>query len=207
MPNSSWNSLFIQSVVDPAVFVLFETVNRTILSVVKKNIAHKESSEFLTNLETCLQDGKGDIRHLDSIVYVTGPASFTGGRIGCLTVNTIAYTTWSDLVGITYFDYLKLSGNAYPMILEANMSEFILALSQDHALELRHIEDIPQLSYTGILSSPLAREKISIQWIKEDLPCFIRNLSLEKKVSELHTLYLKKPNITLSPHSHGSKRS
>lgn len=75
---------------------------------------------LLESLEAFLAKHQTSTKELEHIVVVNGPASFTGGRIVSLTVNTLALVNGTKLYPMDYFEYCALSGGSFPMLLEAN---------------------------------------------------------------------------------------
>lgn len=132
----SSNSLLIASVIDPGHWYLFDESD-TCISYQTHALGGKEFDLFLDTLEKFLADSKMSLRDIETIYLVTGPASFTGGRIMTLTLGSLAMVyPHLKLVGITLFEYWALAGNRFPMAIEANREELAIQRTPDSEIEL-----------------------------------------------------------------------
>ncbi len=121
---------------DPGHWYLFNEKNRRTTHETH-SIAGKEFDLFLDTMKGFLERQKLDIKDIDTIYLVTGPASFTGGRIMTLTLGSLALVYPNiRLVGITLFEYWAAAGNAFPMALEANREELTIQRSPESEIEL-----------------------------------------------------------------------
>lgn len=143
----SSNSLLIASVIDPGHWYLFDEQNACIAHEAHA-LGGKEFDLFLITLEKFLADCGKSIRDIGTIYLVTGPASFTGGRIMTLTAGSLAMVyPHIRLVGITLFEYWAIAGNPFPMAIEANREEFAIQRTADSAIELIPKDDAATLDF------------------------------------------------------------
>ncbi|MDD2745762.1 MAG: hypothetical protein PHU93_04450 [Candidatus Gracilibacteria bacterium] len=201
------NKLLIASVTDPGQWYLFDAHD---VCVAHKtySIAGKEFDCFLDTIETFLASEQLKIDDIETIYLVTGPASFTGGRIITLTLGSLvlAYPKLK-LVGLTLFEYWAEAGNQFPMAVEANREEVAIQKSATSDIELiskaeaEHIDFHTWFARIGKLS----------KWGKmvqfeTGIPSVSHLLKSKSSARILHPLYIKKPNITFSPTSYDTSR-
>lgn len=88
-------------------------------------------------METFLASEQRKIGDIETVYLVTGPASFTGGRIMTLTLDSLALVYPKlKLVGLTLFEYWSETGNQFPMAVEANREELVIQRSATSQIEL-----------------------------------------------------------------------
>lgn len=132
----SSNSLLIASVIDPGHWYLFDERDACI-SHQTHSLGGKEFDLFLDTLEKFLAESNMSLMDIGTVYLVTGPASFTGGRIMTLTLGSLAMVyPHLKLVGITLFEYWTLAGNRFPMAIEANREELAIQRTSDSEIEL-----------------------------------------------------------------------
>lgn len=142
----SSNSLLIASVTDPGHWYLFD--DRDVCAAHETHsIAGKEFDRFLETTVGFLKGQNLGLADISTVYLVTGPASFTGGRIMTLTLGSLALA-YPDirLVGITLFEYWAAAGNGFPMAIEANREELAIQREPGSEIELvskTEAENIP----------------------------------------------------------------
>ena len=190
--------LIINAVLPTSSFHLLNA-NVKYISTHTVDMAGIEYDRFLTELEGFLVGEGQSFSNITHIYCITGPASFTGGRIVTLTLGTIAKVYPITLIGLTLFEYWSILGNEYPMACAANATEYILAATPTSLLELCPIADLDitslntwdlQRSRLQEGQSPLHYNEVGVS--TDFTP--LRNMTASKT---LNPLYLKKPNVTL----------
>lgn len=72
-----------------------------ILKQIKAETGNQLSEQLLQIIEDALKDADLKLSNLTGLIFVSGPGSFTGLRIGASTVNALAYSLNIPIVGIT----------------------------------------------------------------------------------------------------------
>jgi tRNA A37 threonylcarbamoyladenosine modification protein TsaB len=204
----SSNSLLIASVTDPGHWYLFDKKNSQVAHHTY-SIQGKEFDTFLATLEKFLDANQLDITAIDTIYLVTWPASFTGWRIMTLTLGSLALVYPKlKLVGITLFEYWKLSGNAFPMAVEANREELVIQRGPDTEIEIVSKKDVESIHFKSwyYRTWNFAKWENLIQF-NEEILTLPPDILRRTPGRILHPLYIKKPNITISPTSHDTSKT
>jgi tRNA threonylcarbamoyladenosine biosynthesis protein TsaB len=71
-----------------------------ILKQIKAETGNQLSEQLLQIIEDALKDADLKLSNLTGLIFVSGPGSFTGLRIGASTVNALAYSLNIPVVGI-----------------------------------------------------------------------------------------------------------
>jgi tRNA threonylcarbamoyladenosine biosynthesis protein TsaB len=71
-----------------------------ILKQIKAETGNQLSEQLLQIIEDALKDAGLKLSNLTGLIFVSGPGSFTGLRIGASTVNALAYSLNIPVVGI-----------------------------------------------------------------------------------------------------------
>ena len=71
-----------------------------ILKQIKAETGNQLSEQLLQIIEDALKDADLKVSNLTGLIFVSGPGSFTGLRIGASTVNALAYSLNIPVVGI-----------------------------------------------------------------------------------------------------------
>ena len=71
-----------------------------ILKQIKAETGNQLSEQLLQIIEDALKDADLKLSNLTGLIFVSGPESFTGLRIGASTVNALAYSLNIPVVGI-----------------------------------------------------------------------------------------------------------
>lgn len=206
--NMSSNSLLIASVTDPGHWYLFDEKNKRVAHQ-SYSIQGKEFDMFLPTLEKFLEANQLDITAIDTIFLVTGPVSFTGWRIMTLTLGSLALVYPKlKLVGITVFEYWALSGNTFPMAMEANREELVIQRGADTEIEIVSKNDVSTVDFKtwNYRTWNFAKWEILIQF-NEEILTLPPDILRRTPTRILHPLYIKKPNITISPTSHDTSKT
>ena len=72
-----------------------------ILKQIKAETGNQLSEQLLQIIEDALKDADLKLSNLTGLIFVSGPGSFTGLRIGASTINALAYSLNIPIVGIT----------------------------------------------------------------------------------------------------------
>jgi tRNA threonylcarbamoyladenosine biosynthesis protein TsaB len=71
-----------------------------ILKQIKAETGNQLSEQLLQIIENALKDADLKLNNLTGLIFVSGPGSFTGLRIGASTINALAYSLNIPVVGI-----------------------------------------------------------------------------------------------------------
>ena len=191
--------LLINTVLPDAVFTMLDK-NHAVITTEIFTIAGAEYDLFLSTLEKFAAKNICKIQDLKTIYAVTGPASFTGGRIVTLTLGTLSLVYGIPLVGITLYEYWELTGNAYPMAFGINPTEYILKPSSSSEMQLMSANDIsglvPSTFHLPRFQLPTGQTGIQLKQSWDTLK--LSSLAARTRTTTIDPLYCKKPNITLS---------
>jgi tRNA A37 threonylcarbamoyladenosine modification protein TsaB len=198
-------SLLICAVISPGQYCLYDASGNP-KDFGSFDIRGKEFDQFLEILSDILKKNEIEWDAVRAIYSVTGPASFTGGRIVSLTLGAITRVyTHITLAGLTLFAYWEALGNEYPMALEANREEYVIQQDAVSALELKPAKELEASDFATWHSSIsiLPKWETPVQY-KQDFRMAWSVVSKLPHSSTIEPLYLKKPNITLSSPFHGT---
>ena len=71
-----------------------------ILKQIKAETGNQLSEQLLQIIEDALKDAGLKLSNLTGLIFVSGPGSFTGLRIGASTINALAYSLNIPVVGV-----------------------------------------------------------------------------------------------------------
>ncbi len=71
-----------------------------ILKQIKAETGNQLSEQLLQIIEDALKDADLKVSNLTGLIFVSGPGSFTGLRIGASTINALAYSLNIPVVGV-----------------------------------------------------------------------------------------------------------
>ena len=71
-----------------------------ILKQIKAETGNQLSEQLLQIIEDALKDADLKLSNLTGLIFVSGPGSFTGLRIGASTINALAYSLNIPVVGV-----------------------------------------------------------------------------------------------------------
>lgn len=71
-----------------------------ILKQIKAETGNQLSEQLLQIIEDALKDADLKLNNLTGLIFVSGPGSFTGLRIGASTINALAYSLNIPVVGV-----------------------------------------------------------------------------------------------------------
>ena len=71
-----------------------------ILKQIKAETGNQLSEQLLQIIENALKDADLKLNNLTGLIFVSGPGSFTGLRIGASTINALAYSLNIPVVGV-----------------------------------------------------------------------------------------------------------
>jgi tRNA threonylcarbamoyladenosine biosynthesis protein TsaB len=71
-----------------------------ILKQIKVEVGNQLSEQLLQIIEDALKDASLKLNGLTGLIFVSGPGSFTGLRIGASTINALAYSLNIPVIGI-----------------------------------------------------------------------------------------------------------
>ena len=185
-------NLFINAVSTSGVLILFDN-DRNLIAKSLIEIKGNESSKLTRIINKFLADNAIEYGQLENIVVVHGPWSFTGVRAICLIVNTIAFSTNTQLTPLSYFSLFK----SYPiakqsskrdMFFQRHSTEEVQIMSNESVVEYLDQNSITTLYWEapGLWDGEII-EKI-------DYSDIISTVVFENYI-QIDPLYLKKPNI------------
>ncbi|MCP4522939.1 MAG: tRNA (adenosine(37)-N6)-threonylcarbamoyltransferase complex dimerization subunit type 1 TsaB [Candidatus Gracilibacteria bacterium] len=187
-------NLFIDSISDPCVLILFDGVKK-IQAESTLDIRGNESSKLIPEIDTFLLNHGSSYDELNHIICVNGPGSFTGVRTTVLIANSLAYLCNITVTGLNYF---KLFDN-YPIIKSSSRRDCFVKKSKQSDIEI--IENIGIESYLNQNNISEIYGETNYNFENVRIVDSIDYTSIIQKMSLLNTkriepLYIKKPNIS-----------
>lgn len=189
-------NLFINAVSSEWQLILF---NETRELLVSKDISvwWNESSRLTAIINEFLKKSNIDYKNLENIVVVSGPGSFTWVRAISLIVNTIAFSTWSKITDISFFDLF----NVYPIVKASSKRDLFVKYSKTSNIEVVKNEEF--IEYVEFNNLPEVYGDLTIDILPVninlktsiDYENIIKNIELKNK-TRIDPLYIKKPSIS-----------
>lgn len=199
--------LVVCGVVDPALFILYDETGN-VLGEKSVTLKWSEFQLFLSELTSFLDSCDRTTADVSVYYVVNGPSSFTGGRIITLTINTLMLVHGSKWVTLSLFEFWKFQGNTFPMAIEANKEEVVYQQSEDAELVLiskqsKELQEGRGVSTWAWNIWNLASEHYAIKYTHNTSKLWSSLVKLRYS-TKIEPLYMKRPNITLSPARHGT---
>lgn len=183
--------IFLDTISPKWVILLFDEVNRNIISQKTLDILWNESSKLIQSFDEFLGENGliyGDIKN---IIVVNGPGSFTWVRTTILMVNTIAFATGTKLTPITYFDLFS----NFPIIKTSSKRDVFYKSSRESEIEIISNDEVLKrlVSCDTYFGDFLVQGKTAISL--PDYENILKNIILDNK-KILQPYYIKKPSIS-----------
>ncbi len=188
-------NLFLNAVCE-SWFMAFFDEKRKIIKKEQLKTFGMESEKLLWILDLFLKQNSVSYNDLENILVVAGPWSFTWIRTITLLVNTISFTTKTNLTSINFFDLY----NNYPIIKSSSKRDSFLKKSKNSQIEvIKNEELLDYLKKNNIKkvfweNKNLVLDNIQI-FENIDYSAIIKNTKL-KKEKLINPIYIKKPNIS-----------
>ncbi|MBD3329918.1 tRNA (adenosine(37)-N6)-threonylcarbamoyltransferase complex dimerization subunit type 1 TsaB [Candidatus Peregrinibacteria bacterium] len=176
-----------------------------------------EAENLLNEAKNLLEKNSLSLSDVEEVFTVSGPGSFTGLRVGLVTVNTIAYLNKCPVKEVNTFEYLwngvGEQSDESGLLLFAGSKGVYFHKSKDTAveeIEILNIDDVSEILKKNNISkifgeiSTEQQEKLSEFEIEEINQSFgrvsekILNTGQAREVKQVRPLYIKKPQITES---------
>lgn len=188
-------NLFIDTISNPAHLFIFNN-SREIIDSYQWKAVWNESSTLIPKIDDFLQKNEVSYNHLNHIVIINWPGSFTWVRTAVLAVNTMNYIIKKELTALSFFDLYT----SYPIVKSSSKRDCFLQKSSTSIIEIISNDDLNMYLKEDNISKVYWEVNIDILGECElldkiDYLSIMREINFDTK-QMIDPLYIKKPNIS-----------
>ena len=155
-----------------------------------------ESSTLIPKIDELLKKQDKTYTDLSHIIIVRWPGSFTGVRTSVLVANTLAYSLWIQITGLSFFDLF----DNYPIIKASSRRDCFIQKSSESEIEILTNDTIQEYVASSNIQQlygeiiDIFDDTVSV-FDKIDYESILQHISLDT-LDRIEPLYIKRPNIS-----------
>lgn len=191
----SW--LFIDTLSSPAFICLFDH-EKNITDSISWEGKHLEFDTLTESIDALLSRNTVIYPNIAAIVCIVWPGGFTGIRVTTLVANSLGYSFQIPLYSVTVSDFFHWQNCPIPWLLPLTKTEVVFWENSTEPTPL-----IVKIATLQNLNNYTSNQVIPPLWgtiphsQANNYQVFLDNFSFPEKVSLLHPLYARDPNVLM----------